>query len=198
LAGTLEGIQRLGGEGRALAADVSQVGDVRKVVDGAIDSFGGVDILVNNAGISGGGRIHEHDIEAWDAVLSANLRGPFLMSRMVLPVMRSNGGGNIVNVSSESGLEHYEGDGAYGVSKHALNALSEYIQRENQALGIRVHTICPGMVVTEMTRGKPGLDEGKCMQPEDIADLIFFLLSRDANIKMGRPLLIQTMENPWL
>jgi NADP-dependent 3-hydroxy acid dehydrogenase YdfG len=83
------------------------------------------------------------------------------------------------------------------VSKHALNALAEFIQRENQELGIRVDTICPGMVVTEMSRDTPGLDHSKCLYPQDIADLVVWLLSRRPNVKIGTPILIQTMENPW-
>ena len=78
-----------------------------------------------------------------------------------------------------------------------MNALSEYIQRENQELGIRVNTICPGMVITEMTQGNPRLHEAKCLQPEEIAELVLWLLSRQPNLKIGRPVLIQTMENPW-
>jgi NADP-dependent 3-hydroxy acid dehydrogenase YdfG len=94
-------------------------------------------------------------------------------------------------------LEYYEGNGAYGTSKHALNALSEYITRENQELNIRVDTICPGMVVSEMTDNSPGLDKSKCLYPQDIADLVIWLLTRRENIKIGRPILIQTMLNPW-
>jgi NADP-dependent 3-hydroxy acid dehydrogenase YdfG len=111
--------------------------------------------------------------------------------------MRQRRNGHIINISSESGMEYYQGSGAYGVSKHALNALGEYIQRENQDLGVRVDTICPGMVVTEMSKGRPGLDEAKCLYPQDIADLVIWLLTRRPNIKIGRPLLIQTMLNPW-
>jgi 3alpha(or 20beta)-hydroxysteroid dehydrogenase len=88
-------------------------------------------------------------------------------------------------------------DGAYGVAKHALNALTEYIQRENQGLGIRVNAICPGMVITEMTQDSPGLNHDKCLYPQDIADLVIWLLTRRANVKIGRPILIQTMKNPW-
>lgn len=83
------------------------------------------------------------------------------------------------------------------MSKHALNALAEYIQRENQALGIRVDTICPGMVITEMTAHAPGLNHDQCLLPEDVAELVLWLVTRRANIKIGTPILIQTMENPW-
>jgi NAD(P)-dependent dehydrogenase (short-subunit alcohol dehydrogenase family) len=190
-------VQASGGEGLALQADVSRAEDVDRLVKATLEAYGTVDILINNAGIDGSGRIHEHDVETWDRVMAVNLRGPFLTARAVLPLMREQRRGHIINISSESGLEYYHGNGAYGVAKHALNALGEYIQRENQDLGIRVDTICPGMVVTEMTEDSLGLDHDKCLYPEDIADLVVWLLTRRPNIKIGRPLLIQTMENPW-
>jgi 3-oxoacyl-[acyl-carrier protein] reductase len=190
-------IQERGGQALTISADVSRRADVARVVAATVDHFGTVDILVNNAGIGGGDHIHRHSIEAWDAVIGVNLRGPFLLAREVLPLMRAAQRGHIINISSESGLEYYEGDGAYGVSKHALNALGEYIQRENQELGIRVDTICPGMVVTPMSVGSAGLDRTKCLYPDDIAELVVWLLTRRPNVKIGRPILIQTMENPW-
>jgi NAD(P)-dependent dehydrogenase (short-subunit alcohol dehydrogenase family) len=190
-------IKETGGDGLAVQADVSQVEDVERLVSRTLEAYGRVDILVNNAGISGFSPIHEHDVETWDRVMAVNLRGPFLTARATLPLMREQGGGHIVNISSESAMEHYPGNGAYGVAKHALNALGEYIQRENQELGVRVDTVCPGMVITEMTEGRPGLDHDKCLYPDDIADLVMWLLTRRPNIKIGRPILIQTMENPW-
>jgi 3-oxoacyl-[acyl-carrier protein] reductase len=186
-----------GGQALGVQADIAVEKDVDRVVSSAMDVFGTVDILINNAGIGGGGAIHNHSIQEWDQIMAVNLRGPFLMCRAVLPVMRSKRSGHIFNISSESGLEYYPEDGAYGVAKHALNVLGEYIQRENQELNIRVDTICPGMVVTEMTEGSKGLDHTKCLYPEDIADLVFWLLTRRSNIKIGRPILIQTMKNPW-
>ena len=187
----------LAGQMIPIQGDVSVLEDVQHVVNGALSQLGQVDILVNNAAVGGGGRIHEHDIAVWDHTISVNLRGPFLMCRAVLPHMRAQKSGHILNISSESGLNHYEGDGAYGVSKHALNALEEYIQRENQDLNIRVDTICPGMVVSEMTSDDPGLNHEKCLYPEDIADLAVWLVTRRRNVKIGTPILIQTMENPW-
>ena len=186
-----------GGEGLYVEADVSEVEDVERLVKTTQETYAGVDILVNNAGIGGGGQIHAHDIQGWDRVMAVNLRGPFLTSRAVLPLMRAQKRGHIVNISSEAGLEYYPGNGAYGVSKHALNALSEFVQRENQDYGVRVDTICPGMVITEMTERSQGLDHSKCLDPEDIAELVLWLVTRRQNIKIGTPILIQTMENPW-
>jgi 3-oxoacyl-[acyl-carrier protein] reductase len=197
LARVAAAIQAAGGHVHAEAADVSRQEDAERVVAAALERFGAVDILVNNAAIGGWGHIHDYDVAAWDKVMAVNLRGPFLMSHAVLPHMRQRRAGHILNISSESGIEHYEGDGGYGLSKHALNALGEYIQRENQAFGIRVNTICPGMVVTEMTQDTPGLNHERCLTPDDIADLALWLLTRRPNVKIGTPILIQTMLNPW-
>ena len=197
LEATAAAIRAQGGEAMAVQADVARAQDVERLVQATLKAYGTVDILVNNAGIGGGETIHAHDIEAWDQVMAINLRGPFLTARAVLPLMRAQRSGHIVNISSEAGLEYYPGNGAYGVAKHALNALGEFIQRENQELGIRVNTICPGMVVTEMTQDEPGLDHSRCLYPEDIAELVVWLLTRRPNLKIGRPVLIQTMQNPW-
>jgi NAD(P)-dependent dehydrogenase (short-subunit alcohol dehydrogenase family) len=190
-------IEKAGGKCLVIVADVTIEEDVRQLVEGTVQAFGAVDIVVSNAGIGGSGFIHDLPVETWDRVMATNLRGPFLLARHTLPLMRAQRHGHLIHISSESGLEYYPGNGAYGVSKHALNDLGEYIQRENQDYGIRVDTICPGMVVTPMSKGSPGLNEDKCLYPEDIADLVIWLLSRRPNVKIGRPILIQTMENPW-
>lgn len=194
---TVAEIGAAGGTAVAIPSDVSAETDVKRLVAIVRETLGPIDILINNAGVGGGQPIHRHSVESWDRIMAINLRGPFLMARAVLPGMRERQEGHIVNISSESALEHYPGDGAYGVAKHGLNALGEYIQRENQELGIRVDTVCPGMVITEMTEDNPRLSRTKSLYPEDIADLVLWLVSRRPNVKIGRPLLIQTMANPW-
>jgi NAD(P)-dependent dehydrogenase (short-subunit alcohol dehydrogenase family) len=194
---TIQDIWEAGGGGLAVQTDVSDVGDVKRLVNQVIERYQTIDYLINNAGINGGAPIHQQSVEEWDRVMATNLRGPFLTSRAVLPVLRAKGSGHIINISSESGIEYYPGNGVYGVAKHALNALGEFIQRENQEYNIRVDTICPGMVISEMTENEPDLNPERCLTPDDIADLVLWLLSCRANIKIGTPILIQTMLNPW-
>jgi NAD(P)-dependent dehydrogenase (short-subunit alcohol dehydrogenase family) len=190
-------IQASGGSAQALQADISKEAEVERLVRAVLDVAGRIDILVNNAGIFAGGPLDGLRVDEWDRVLDVNLRGPFLTTRAVLPVMRQQRSGHIINISSESGIEYYSGDAAYGVSKHALNDFGEFVQREVQDFNIRINTICPGMVVTEMTENSSGLDHSRCLYPEDIADLAIWLLTRRENIKIGTPILIQTMLNPW-
>ncbi len=194
---TVEAIWKQGGGALAVQADISDEGDVKRLVQSTLEAYDHIDILVNNAGVDGGEPAHQIDAAEWDRVMSINLRGAYLTTRHVLPHLRLQRSGHIINISSESGLEYYTGDAAYGTSKHALNAFGEYVQRENQDLNIRVNTICPGMVVTEMSENSPGLNHARCLYPEDIADLAIWLLTRRPNIKIGTPILIQTMLNPW-
>lgn len=193
----LETCKTSAGKIEILQADVSKEEDVKRITDTALNMFHRVDILVNNAGIDGREYIHEHHVEVWDRVMATNLRGPFLMARYLLPAMRAQKSGYIINIGSEAGLEIYEGHGAYGVAKHALVTLGEYIQKENQELGIHVNTICPGVVVTDMIRDEPNLHPEKSLSPEEIADLVLWLVTKRPNVKFGTPMLIQTMENPW-
>jgi len=194
---TVEAIWQAGGGATAVQADVSDEADVDNLVRTTLETYGQIDILVNNAGVFESAPLHEAHPDSWERVMATNLKGPFFTTRQVLPTMRQQRSGHIINISSESGLEYYPGDGIYGTSKHALNAFGEYTQRENQEFNIRVNTICPGMVVTEMSENDAGLNQAKCLYPEDIADLVTWLLTRRPNIKIGTPILIQTMENPW-
>lgn len=194
---TLQKVQQAGAEGMGVQADISKPEDIERLTQAVLENFHQIDILINNAAVFVEAEAHQINGEDWDRVMQTNLRGPMLLTGAVLPVMRKQGSGHIINISSESGLNYYSGDSIYGLSKHALNDFGEYVQRENQEYNIRVNTICPGMVVTEMSEDSVGLDISKCLYPDDIADLVIWLLTRRKNIKIGTPILIQTMLNPW-
>jgi 3-oxoacyl-[acyl-carrier protein] reductase len=194
---TVQAVGKQGGEALAIQANIANERDVDRVVNTTLQKYGQIDILINNAGVYAGAEVHRLEPATWDEIMAINLRGPYLVTRAVIPHMRLRRSGQIVNISSESGIGYEDGDGAYGTSKHALNAFAEYVQRENQEYNIRVNSICPGMVVTEMTENDEGLNHDRCLYPEDIADLAIWLLTRRENIKIGAPVLIQTMLNPW-
>lgn len=190
-------IEREGGVALVVPADLCQEADVARLVARTAERFGPVDILINNAAMGGGKYMHEVTVEEWDKMIATNVRGPFLLARAVLPTMRQRGEGDIVNISSEVATGYYPASGVYGVSKHALNALAVFMQQENQAAGIRVNTICPGLVATEAMAAIPRLNRENCLQPADVADTVLWLLCHDSHIQIGQPILLQTMKKPW-
>jgi 3-oxoacyl-[acyl-carrier protein] reductase len=198
LAQTAAQIEAQAGTALFVPTDVSQAEEVEQLVKITSDSLGPVDILINNAAIGGGKAIHEVTVDEWDKMMAINVRGPFLMARAVLPLMRQRQQGHIINISSEVAVGHYAGTGVYAVSKHALNALAEIMQRENQKFGIQVNTICPGLVATETMANNPRLNKEKCLQPADIANTVLWLFRNGDRARIGQPILLQTVANPWL
>jgi NAD(P)-dependent dehydrogenase (short-subunit alcohol dehydrogenase family) len=140
-------IQKAGGRAALVAADVSREADCEKIVKAARDAFGAIHILVNNAGIYGPirpvERILPHD---WDEVMAVNVRGPFLLSRLVLPQMYERKSGAIVNISSVAAKTAYPLNSAYATSKAALAGLTRTLAAEGAHQGVRVNAICPGPV----------------------------------------------------
>ncbi len=193
---TLAEVQSMGASGLVIQADVSDEAEVEKIIQTVIKNFDRIDILVNNAGVFEGGETHSVSVENWDLVMNINLRAPFMLTRAALPTMRSQRSGQILNISSTAGIYFFEEDVVYGVSKHALNDFSEYVQRENLNFNIRVSTICPGAVYTAMNNETTGVQREKCLFPEDIADLAIWLLSRRQNVRISGPVVIETMLDP--
>ena len=180
----------LSGEGEALAADLG--GDARfaeldvtdeaawtRVVADTLGYFGAVDVLVNNAGIANAAPIEHFTLEKWNAVLAVNLTGTFLGCRAVVPAMKAAGRGSIVNVSSVEGLRGSPHLHGYTASKFAVRGLTKSLAVELGPSGIRVNSIHPGLILTEMTTridpdalivplSRPGV-------PADLAGALLFL-----------------------
>ena len=162
---------------RTAPADVSREEDVDRVVAACLEAFGRIDILVNNAGIAAVHAVDGHPVDAWDRTIAVNLRGPFLLTRMVLPHFLRQGSGDVVNISSVAGQEPFAEMSAYCASKFGLLGFSQALAHEVRKRGVRVIAVCPGAVATSVWDGlDAGLDRGRMLQPEDVARVIVDLL----------------------
>jgi NAD(P)-dependent dehydrogenase (short-subunit alcohol dehydrogenase family) len=179
-------ITQQGGRALPITVDLSREEDVARLVQQTLQAFERVDVLVLISAVWGGGAIHEHAVQVWDRVMALNLRAPFLLTRAVLPHMREQGNGHIINIGSESGLQTYDHDGAYGISLHALNALMAEIQVENEAAGVRVDNLCTGLVVSA------GSPEG--LYAQDVAEWVLWLATRRAGLVSPAPILVRSQQ----
>jgi 3-oxoacyl-[acyl-carrier protein] reductase len=163
-----------------LAADVSDEGVVARAVAATEQQLGPVDVLVNNAGIFALAPVEKMDALVFDRMLAVNLRGPFLMSRAVLPGMKSRKRGHIVNISSTAGRRGFAGGGAYCASKFGLAGLTEAMRYEARASNVRVTCVYPSTVNTDLVK-KSGMDPAseRAIQPEDVANAVVSLVAMD-------------------
>jgi 3-oxoacyl-[acyl-carrier protein] reductase len=154
--------------------DVARAADVARFADDVLGRLGPPDVLVNNAGIVARGRLDEMPVETWDAVVDANLKGAFLVTRAFLPAMRAKRGGRIVNVASISGRQGTALLTAYCAAKHGVVGLTRALAAELHGDDIAVNAVCPGSVDTAMLRaGQPGAKPD--MSPEDVAGVVLYL-----------------------
>jgi 3-oxoacyl-[acyl-carrier protein] reductase len=137
----------------ALAGDVQESKDVKRIVDRCLKHFKRIDILVNNAGVAAYKPIEETTEKEWNLIINTNLKGTFLFLRQVLPVMKNQETGIIINVSSGLGLEGAANFSAYCASKFGIIGLTRVLADEISQPGIRVYAVLPGMVDTKMLEG---------------------------------------------
>ncbi|HEV2237993.1 MAG TPA: SDR family oxidoreductase [Ktedonobacterales bacterium] len=193
-----DAIRHHGGTALIAPADLRDEAALRAMVERTRTTLGPVDILVNSGGIVETTPIHALDLRAWDACLEVNLRAPTLLCAAVLPGMRERKRGAIVNIASEAGAFVYAGMGAYAVSKHALRVLTQLIQDENQEHGIKAWAICPGFVDTPMVAAwAPEANPHQFLRVGEVVEVVRFLLTQGANVKMGPEILIRTTRNPY-
>lgn len=155
-------------------ADVSEHKQVKTAVDNIVATLGEVNILINNAGILKLGGFAELPVEAWEQVFKVNVFGMYYTVIETLPHLLKQQTGDIINIGSTAGLKGSPGLSAYGASKAAVNNLSESLMQELRKSNIRVSTVNPSTIATEMTLNAQFTDgnEEKVLQPEDLAMLI--------------------------
>jgi 3-oxoacyl-[acyl-carrier protein] reductase len=169
-------IVQAGAAAEILPCDLTSASEIATLAS-RIDTAGDCDILINAAGIGRiGAPLHQMPVEDYDAVLSTNLRAPFLLMRAVIPGMIARSAGYIVNISSLAGQGPLANGAAYAASKWALNGLTYSAAEELRAHNIRVSVVAPGSVNTEFGRG--GKDRSKMLQADDVASVVAMLVTQ--------------------
>jgi NAD(P)-dependent dehydrogenase (short-subunit alcohol dehydrogenase family) len=171
--------QQWGGRVKGMACDVSRYDQVQSLVDFTLGEYGGLDILVNNAGVGVMGDIAEISPRQWQEVIGTNLTGVYHCCHAAVPILRSRGGGYILNIGSLAGKYGFAGGSAYNASKFGLNGFSEAIMQDLRHDNIRVSTILPGSVNTEFRGHRAGETAGWKLTPEDVAQVVLDLLRHD-------------------
>jgi len=188
-------IRGAGSEALTISADLAREDEADRAVQQAVGGFGGIDVLVNAAGHISSGTIENTSLTAWDDMMNVNVRAAFVLMQKVAPSLIERRG-NIVNISSVTGLRAFPGVLAYCVSKAALDQLTRCASLELAAKGVRVNAVNPGVVVTQIHK-RGGMSEeayaaflehsktthplGRTGRPEEIASLVLFLASDDAS-----------------
>ncbi len=166
------------------AADVSVRAEIEAAVQALHEQLGAIDILINNAGIASFGKLVDMDPEEWERIIRVNLMGAYYTTRAALPFMIEQNSGNILNVASTAGERGFATGSAYCASKAALIGMSEALMQEVRKSNIRVVTLNPSTVNTELATNNnlPIGDEDRMMQPEDVADLALATLKLPARV----------------
>ncbi|MFL6281945.1 MAG: glucose 1-dehydrogenase [Pyrinomonadaceae bacterium] len=184
-------VRDAGGEALEVSADVMSEAHARRAVEETVEHFGGLDVLVNAAGIISNGTVENTPLADWDAMMNVNLRSVFHLMQLAVSHLERRPG-NVVNVSSVTGLRAFPGVLAYCVSKAGVDQLTRCAALELAAKGIRVNAVNPGVVVTNIHRRGGMADEayaaflehskkthplGRVGAAEEVAELILFLAS---------------------
>ena len=183
--------------------DVRDKNAVFSAIESLPENFKHIDILINNAGNAHGlDPIHEGSLDDWDAMIDINVKGLLYVSKAVIPQMTERNSGHIINIGSSAGKEVYPKGNVYCASKHAVVAVTEGMRMDLNPYGIKVAAINPGLVETEFSQVRfkgetlaNNVYKGyKALQPEDVADVIYFAISRPAHVNIADVLMFCTAQ----
>ena len=165
----------------------------------AAEKFGGSDVLINNAGVAQSTPFEEVTPEEFDRIMAINTRVPFFLTKYALPYLKKSETPTVINIASVVAHAGYPLQSVYTASKHALLGMTKSFAREYYKDNIRVHAICPGGVYTDMVKiSRPDLSPEGMIMPEEVADIIHFLLENRGNAVIDEIMLHRVNKEPFL
>lgn len=201
---SLKVVQKYSPKSVSLTFDVCQAEAVSSAIRQILAQVGPISVLVNNAGITRDRTVVKMSTSEWDRVIQTNLSSAFYTTKAVLPAMKTQGFGRIINISSVVAYKGNFGQANYAAAKAGLIGFTKALSREVARSGITVNAVCPGLIQTEMTEKIPEIyrqhllsqvGQGKMGQPDDVANLVAFLASVDSAYVTGS---VFTIHGGWL
>ena len=184
----------------AVPTDITRQADCQALVKATAEAFGTIDVLVNNAGYAPPASLLDTTEEIWDATHNVCLKGVYLMTRAVMPIMLDQGGGTIVNISSMAGKWGYENRSAYCAAKWGLHGFTEALRVELGDQHIRTHLVCPGAVATpwwdHVDNAQPDEVLQHMVRPEEVAQTVRWLLTQPERVQIDE-VVIRPFRHPW-
>lgn len=191
-------INKIGGECIVVAGNLTDDNFLKNGFNEVLLKTGGIDILINNAGKALNCPIEDTATEVLDDIMNINFRAPYLLTQLVLPTLFKSSRASIINIASVVAHAGYPYQSAYTASKHALLGFTKSLAQEVFDKGVRVHAISPGGVYTDMIKiARPDLDGEGMIKPQDIADIVMFLLKNRGNAVIDEILVHRVNKTPF-
>lgn len=169
---------------KVVPTDVTKKEEVDELIKIAQQTFGGLDIVINSAGQMLSSKITDYQVDEWDSMIDANIKGTLYTAQAALPTMLEQSSGHLINIASISGFEVTKSSTIYSATKAAVHTITQGLEKELAKTGVKVTSISPGMVDTAITAAYNPTDRKK-LEPQDIAEAVLYALTQPKHVNVN-------------
>jgi NAD(P)-dependent dehydrogenase (short-subunit alcohol dehydrogenase family) len=193
-----EEVSKASGKPEIVVTELTEEESIKNLVKTTNEKFSRLDILINNAGVTHSAKLEHTATEDWQQCINVNARAPFILCREALPLLKKSHPAYIINIASVVGVKGYPLQSAYTSSKHALRGMTISLAEELKGSNVRVHLLCPGGVNTDLVGlVRPDIKKDELMQPEEIAELVLYLVTHKGNAVIDELHIRRATSTPW-